>query len=293
MSSLSLIRPLCFIWLWLALLALAQRDCEKDGDTSTYNQNSLVVPFDDLCGKDIEASLDYVSSSEPRRSDCIDRCVKQAPLCYGFDYTPYTSNSQHNCYLMNGTFAASNVTYRNFVADAGMLDLNLGSKLPKSCQTFSLRDCLEMNIQLVPSASATSTSSSSSASFPATSTTSAPTASSVNSEQITGGSRGLSIGAKAGIGAGVGLIALIAVLGGALLLLKRVKRKRAAANSSVPLAETQQASRGIVYPQNKVDAQTYAHMESGSPASVPPHPVKPASDVEQVHEIDGRPRHEK
>lgn len=130
--SLSQIKSLCVVWLWLAASALAQRDCEKDGDTSTYNQNSLVVPFKNLCGRDIEAFLDYLSSSEPRRSDCIDRCVKQAPLCYGFDYTPYTSNSQNNCYLMNGTLKASNSTYRNFVADAGMLDSNLATKLPKA-----------------------------------------------------------------------------------------------------------------------------------------------------------------
>lgn len=39
---------------------------------------------------------------------------------------------------MNGTFEASNATYRNFVADAGMLDPKLAAKLPKSCQTLSL-----------------------------------------------------------------------------------------------------------------------------------------------------------
>jgi hypothetical protein len=290
MLSLSSTRHLFLFWLWLAAVALAQRDCEKDGNTSTYNQNGLVVPFENLCGKDIEASLDYFSSSEPRRSDCIDRCVKQAPLCYGFDYTPYTSNSQHNCYLMNGTFKASNATYRNFVADAAMLDPNLATKLPKSCQTLSLRECLEKNVQLVPSASATSNSSSPSTSFPGASPTSSP--SSTDSGQLTGGPGGLSTGAKAGIGAGIGLIVLIAVLGGVLLLLKRVKRKRAAANSPVSLAETQQASLGAVYPENKAGSH-YAHMESGSPAPVPPHPVRPAPDVEQVHEIDGRPRHEK
>ena len=293
MSSLPSIRHLCLLWLWLAASAFAQRECEKDGDTSTYNQNSLVVPFRNLCGKDVEASLDYFSSSEPRRSDCIDRCVKQAPLCYGFDYTPYTSNSQNNCYLMNGTFKASNATYRNFVADAGMLDPNLAIKLPKSCQSLSLRECLEKNAQLVPSASATSTSSSSSTSISTASTTSAPTAGSSNNEQATAGTGGLSTGAKAGIGAGIGLVALIAVLSGLLLLLRRVKRRRRGAQLPVLAAEAELDSYSKPYPQHKAESQTHAHMEASSPAIAAPKPVDTASSVEQIHEMDGRPRHEK
>jgi hypothetical protein len=290
--SLSQIKSLCVVWLWLAASALAQRDCEKDGDTSTYNQNSLVVPFKNLCGRDIEAFLDYLSSSEPRRSDCIDRCVKQAPLCYGFDYTPYTSNSQNNCYLMNGTLKASNSTYRNFVADAGMLDSNLATKLPKSCQSLSLRECLEKNAQLLPSASATSTSSSST-SISTASTTSAPTADSTNSGQTAAGTVRLSTSAKAGIDAGIGLVALIVVLTGVLLLLRRVKRRRRAAQAPVLITEAELDSYSKPYPQHKAESQAYAHMETSSLAIAAPRPVGPASSIEQLYEMDGRARREK
>lgn len=107
------------------------------------------------------------------------------------------------------------------------------------------------------------------------------------------GTGGLSTGAKAGIGAGGGLAALIAVLVGVLVLLKRVKRKRAATNSQVLTTETEQESRCDSNPQYKAESQTYAHMETSPTVLMSPNPVKPASSVEQIHEIDGRPRHEK
>lgn len=66
MLFLSSIDHLISFWLCLTVLASAQRDCEKDGDTSTYNQLSLVVLFENLCGKDIEASLNY---SQPQSQD--------------------------------------------------------------------------------------------------------------------------------------------------------------------------------------------------------------------------------
>ncbi|KAF1932616.1 uncharacterized protein M421DRAFT_88992 [Didymella exigua CBS 183.55] len=275
----------CLLWHLFMTVALAQSDCEKDGDTSTYNSDGLIVPFKNLCGKDIEAPLDYFSSSELRRSDCIDRCVQRAPLCYGFDYTPYVGNSK-NCWLMNGTFEASNATYRKFVADAAMLDPNLAVKLPQDCQRLSLRDCLERNSQIIPAASVSATPTASSSS---TSTAETPT----GSGQTTGDSGGLSVGAKAGIGAGVGLAALTALLGGILCVLKRVKQKRAAPNSAILSKGVQQTDQGSVYPQQKMESQTYAHMKANSAGLTAPNAAKAASIVEQIHEIDGSPRHEK
>jgi hypothetical protein len=285
MSFASLIRHFYLLVFSLTITCLAQSDCEKDGDTSTYDQNGLVISFKNLCGKDIEAPLDYSSSPEPKRSDCINRCVEQAPLCYGFDYTPYVSSSQNNCYLMNGTFEASNATYRNFVADAAMLDPNLVVRLPQSCQRLSLRDCFEQNSQPASNASSSAPAPSSSSTFLSGATTSAPTASSTGSGHTTGDSEGLSTGAKAGIGAGIGLVALIAILSGILIVLKRVKRKRAAASSAGLSAETQQAKQGNMYLQHKAGSQTCAHIDTSS--------LELASGTEEVYEIDGRARHEK
>lgn len=273
------------LWHLFTTAALAQSACEKDGATSTYNQDGIVITFNNLCGKDVEAPLDYFRSPEPRRSDCIDRCVKQGPLCYGFDYTPYVSSSQNNCYLLNGTFEASNATYRNFVADAAMLDPDLVAKLPQSCRRLSLRDCFEQNSQLFPSAS--------SSALPTASSSPTTTAAQTGSEQTAGNSGGLSTGAKAGIGAGVGLVALIAILSGILIILRRVKHKRAASNSAALPGEGQETNYRSAYPQQEGKSQIYAHTETNSSGLAAPTGTGPASGVEQIHEIDGRARHEK
>lgn len=196
---------------------------------------------------------------------------------------------------MNSTFEASNATYRNFVADAAMLDPNFLAELPQNCQSLGLRGCFEQNGQFGSStlSSATPTASSHSASTQDASTTIASTAIPTSSGEPTGGSGGLSTGAKAGIGAGVGAIALIAVLSGMLFVLKRVKRNRAAVNPAVPSAEAQQTSYGDIDPQHKVEPQTYAHIETNSPVLATSSPAEQASNVEQIHEIDGRARHEK
>lgn len=283
----------CFFGLLLATAALAQRDCEKDGATSTYNQSGLIVPFNNLCGRDIEAALDFFASPEQRRSDCLDRCVRQVPLCYGFDYGPYVSSSQNNCWLMNGTFPASNATNRNFVADAAMLSPDFLARLPQNCRTLGLRGCFEQNGQLdfSTSSSAAPTASSSTQRLSATTT---PTETPTGSVQRPGDSGGgLSTGAKAGIGAGIGLAALIAILSGLLFVLKRLKRRRAGAVTQVPSTEAQQTGHGDTYSQHKGESHIYAHMGTNSPGLAAFVPAKPAAETEQVHEIDGSARHEK
>jgi hypothetical protein len=269
-----LVYHLGLLCLWLSTVALAQRECDLDGATSTYNLGELIIPFDNLCGRDIGAALDYYSSAEQRRSDCIDRCVKQAPLCYGFDYTPYVSSTSNNCWLMNGSFSTSSAKVQNYVVDAGMLNPDFLAKLPEDCKTKGLRGCLEGGL-------ATPTASLSSSATSGVSTTSPSTG---GDRQETSG--GLSTGAKAGIGAGVGLAALIAILCGVLFILERVKRKRATA----PSAMVQQSNTGDVYPSHKAGSQIHAYVATGGLELAEPRPGMPAA--EQVHEIDGRARHE-
>jgi hypothetical protein len=279
-----LIHHLSLLCLWLSTIALAQRECDLDGATSTYNQGGLIVPFDNLCGRDIDAALDYIWSAEQRRSDCIDRCVKQAPLCYGFDYTPYVSSSSANCWLLNGSFPASSATVRSWVADAGMLNPGFLAELPEDCKTLGLRGCFERDGGLGSGISglATGTASLSSSATSRVSTTTAP--STVGSQQEP--SAGLSTGAKAGIGAGAGLAALIAILCGVLFVLKRVKRNR----TTAPSAMVQQSNTGDAYPPQKAESQIHACVATGGLELAEP---RPAASAEQVHEIDGRARHEK
>lgn len=280
----SSIQPLFLLFLWLTSAALAQRDCDNDGATSTYNESGLIVPFDNLCGRDIEASLDFFASPEQRRSDCLDRCVKQAPLCYGFDYTPYVSSSQANCWLMNGTFLASNATERGFVADAAMLNPNFLNQLPENCKTLGLRGCFERNGQLNFSTSNLATPTAPTSTSEASTTAALST---VRDQQHASGT--LSTGAKAGIGAGVGLVALIAMLCGILFVLRRVKRYRA----TVPPTEAQQDLHGDANSPYKAKSQIYARMATSLPGLASTSPTMAAASAEQVYEIDGRTRHEK
>lgn len=50
---------------WSVLLLVstmaAPRDCQ--GDTSTYNQKDLVIPFKNLCGKDIQKPIDHADAT--------------------------------------------------------------------------------------------------------------------------------------------------------------------------------------------------------------------------------------
>jgi hypothetical protein len=260
------IHHLSLLCIWLPSLALALRECDLDGATSTYTQGELIIPFDNLCGRDINAHLDYAPSAEQRRSDCLDRCVRQAPLCYGFDYSPYIRQSDNNCYLMNDSFPASSATERSFVADAGMLNPEYLARLPEDCKSLGLRGCFERYGPL--------------GSF-STASSATPTASS---------SGGLSTGAKAGIGAGAGLVALIAILCGVLFILKRVKRKR----SRSPSNTVQQSNHGgDTYPSHKAESQTHVCEAASGPELAEPSSSMPAASSEQVHEIDGRARHEK
>jgi hypothetical protein len=219
------------IWLSLFLLlvhrTLAQSDCS--GPTIYYNESSLTIPFKNLCGKDISAGYDFPDPSiEPSRAYCLMRCVQKAPLCYGFDFrTP--DGTGPNCYLMQAKFSESSAVYIGVNFSAGMLDAGVADGLAADCYKLGLFGCWKKNGQISESGG-TSTSSvmvSTRISMSLTATTSSVTGSSSNTASTSLPplpSGGLSTGAKAGIGAGVGAAALLVIIGLVVFILMRRKR---------------------------------------------------------------------
>jgi hypothetical protein len=282
----SSIPNLSFLCLGLSSVALAQqREC--DGETSTYSQSGLIVPFDNLCGKDFETStFDFAHSVQQRRADCLERCVKSAPLCYGFDYGPYTGQDKVNCFLRNGFLPASDAKQGIEAADSAMLNQDFLDQLPMACKDLGLRGCFEKYGHLgnCTAGLATPTASSSASTTSGVSTTAPPS---------TGGDRqqtseGLSVGAKAGIGAGAGSAALIAILCVVLFVLKRVKRKRA----TTPYTTVQQSNNGDADSPHKAEAQIHGCVATGGLELAESSPGMSEADAERFHEIDGRARHE-
>jgi hypothetical protein len=279
---------LSFLCLGLSSVALAQqRECDLDGETSTYSQSGLIVRFDNLCGKDFETStLDFAHSVQQRRSDCLERCVRWAPLCYGFDYGPYTDLDKVNCFLRNGFLPASDARQGTWAADSAMLNPDFLAQLPDDCKGLGLRGCFEKYGHLGNGTAglATPTASSSASTTSGVSTTAPPS---------TGGDRqqtseGLSAGAKAGIGAGAGSAALIAILCVVLFVLKRVKRKRA----TTPYTTVQQSNNGDADSLHKAEAQIHGCVATGGLELAESSPGMSEADAERFHEIDGRARHE-
>ena len=271
---------LSFLCLWLSSVALAQqRECDRDGELSFYNQSRLIIPFNNLCGKNITAALDYGWTPEQRRSDCIDRCVKQAPLCYGFNYTPYIDPFQANCVLMKDLIPASNVTEaQGFVADAAKLDPDFLAQLPDDCKSLGLRGCFEKYGHLgnITAGLATPTASLSASTTPGGSTTAPPSTGEDQQQK----SRGLSTGDIVGIS--LGSAAFVAILNVGWCVLKRVKRKRAIGSYNT----VQQSNNGNTHPPHKAEAAT-GRLEL---ASISPGVFE--ANAEPFHEIEGCARHE-
>lgn len=242
-SCLSLLSWL--LWFLIITRTFAQSGCE--GDTSTYNQNGLIVSFENLCGKDITAQVDFLDpTNELTWSDCLDRCVEKEPLCYGFDFTP-PGTASFSCWLMNATFPESSALTQSYPVDAAMLSPGVLSGLSDDCRTMGLLGCYQKNGQLGTGTTTTR--------IPSTTTRQRlPTTSSVmtaTTAVITGAGGGvttiimtvvagststassgpiphdggLSTGAKAGIGAGIGVVVLLAGIAGGVFLLKRRKRR--------------------------------------------------------------------
>jgi hypothetical protein len=233
MNTMSAFRLSRLFGLLLIARASAQVDCT--GDTYTYNQSGLVVPFRNLCGKDISAPVDFNDpTNELTRAACFDRCVRKAPLCYGFDYaTP--GYAQYSCWLMQGYFLESSAIPTDNV-NAAMLSPDFLAGLSDDCRSLGLNGCFQKNGQLgtvtsqkssttTQFISTTSSSASSSGAVATTSTSVTPSSTNTARPTVSSSpSKGLSTGAKAGIGAGVGIAGLLAILAVVLVLLKRRKR---------------------------------------------------------------------
>ena len=309
-------------WLLLSSPIIAQGGCR--GDTSIYNQNGLVVPFKNLCGKDIQKVVDFLDPTDERTwSDCLDRCVMKAPLCYGFDFTPY-GTTDFSCWLMNATFSESDAKTQTYTVDAAMLSSDFLAGLPNECRTLGLQGCFQKNGQLGVSTPSVRTSSiaipqaSSQANLvtPATIVTTAITTNAggevstvvltvVTIVSTTGStatsspastSNGLSTGAKAGLGAGIGAVVLIAGLAAIFCMLKRKKRKQGSDGPPPYLGANEKIVDDEPHRQGVAELQAHQYGPYGSPelaGSAPTGKTFAFAPQEQIHEIGGSARFEK
>jgi len=302
----------CFLqWLtWLLVItrAFAQRS-SCSGDISTYNRNGLIIPFKNLCGKDITAKVDfYDPTDELNWSDCLYRCVEKAPMCYGFDFTPYGS-TDFSCWLMNATFPESSALSQNYTVDAAMLTADFLAGISDDCRTLGLLGCFQKNGQLGRSTTTTQASSMTttiSSAIKTTSTTdiSGNAATVGNHAGSTGPAipgppshhAGLSTGAKAGIGVGVGVAVLIVGFAIGVLILRRRKLTAQEAehpSASDKIVDTDPPRNGRAeLPADQSRYTTYGRVELES-MGVPPisELASPTGRVStQRHELDSYPR---
>lgn len=254
-----------FLHLWLTcLLTVVTRTSAQDevgctGNSSTYNDAGLVVPFQNLCGKDIGAVVDFLDPTDEQTwYDCMTRCVKKEPLCYGYDFRPF-GDVNKNCWLMNATFDADTAVYPGYVVDAAMLGPDLLNELSDDCLTLGLWGCFLKNGGIQNETTSTSPAASST-----TSVTSTPSASSITNAAPSK-SNGLSAGAKGGIVAGI--VAVTVMLVGSLVAFvvvrKRKQRVRHAPDASA--AEVSAQNQRIELLAHK---GSYSTAELASPDSV-------------------------
>lgn len=175
------------------------------GATATYNESGLIVPFENLCGQDITADVDFVDLlKEPSREHCLERCVQKAPMCYGFDYAEDDLQA-FNCWLKQSA-VNSGQTNASTRVNAAILMPEILGRLSPDCFSLGLHGCFKKNGQLGVVASSTASGS-------------VATTSSAASSAGTGS--GLSINAKAGIGAGLGAAAFLVIGAGVFWRLRR------------------------------------------------------------------------
>jgi hypothetical protein len=229
-------------------LTFAQSNCK--GETSTYDENGLVVPFKNLCGMDIGAVVDFLEATEERSwADCRKRCVEKEPLCFGFDFG---TRFDQMCWLMNASFPESSVVTKGTI-DAAMLMPDFVADLSSDCRKLGLWGCFQKNGQLeagtISRTAASATNSSTGATLSTSSSTTlsmlpsnmasskAPTTADTTkmaSPELQSDSGSLSTGAKAGIGVGVGVLVLALVLFGGFFILKRRKQPLRDTDRSLP-----------------------------------------------------------
>lgn len=235
--SFHLLVPAIFLSFTTPILA---QSSSCSGDTTSYPLNGVLIPFKNLCGKDIGAAVDFLDPTwENSFGDCMRKCVEKKTLCYRFDYN--FGPMQFNCWLMNASFPESSAySALNPRVDAAMLSSDVLNGLSEDCKSLGLKECWSKNgalgtmrattsSQRVIVAATTGTATGTSV-VPALTLTAvaAPSATSgTDTPSSTPSSGGFSAGAKAGIGAGVGIGALVLLGLAALFLLKRRKSKPA------------------------------------------------------------------
>lgn len=223
----------CLSWFLLLAQTFAQSSCE--GNTSTYEQNGLVVPFENFCGLGLEAGINFPDSTkESSWADCQSRCVEKEPLCFGF----YYNRNNTNCYQWYRAPYPDTSTIPKTVGDSAMLTPDFVAGLSSDCRKLGLWGCFEKNGQFEADGSLVSSDSSSasvstpstlssssrvvSTAFSVSSNTPSPTVTTTNiaSSDAQSDDEGLSTGAKAGIGSGIGVLVLALCVVGAYFFLK-------------------------------------------------------------------------
>jgi hypothetical protein len=252
------------------------------------------VPFQNLCGKDITAPVDFLDPTNERTWDnCLERCVNKAPLCYGFDFTPLGA-AQFNCWLMNASFPASAAAAQSYVVDAVMLGSAFLDSLGAECRTLGLAGCwrskgtLGEGVQVsstgtlrAASATGAGTTSGAISSIGTISTTAVGTSASSlataapSAPPAPASSVGLSIAAKAGIGGGAAIAMLLLIVTAIFSLFKRRKRNNvrettlSSTPEKLPVAALPhsgttelQAQRGMYADAELQGSTTYPHLHS-------------------------------
>lgn len=186
--------------LFLLMLRHVEADCV--GDTLNYNSSGIFVPFKNLCGRDINATVDFVARHVTNRNDCLGLCVSRTTLCYGFDYNEAPrSGSVNNCYLMGGMFEERD-TIPEATGNAAMLMPEFRNEYLNQCGTRGLQECLHDQRAAPTSGSASN----------ATTLQNSPVSTSR-----------LSTGSRVGIGSAVAVVVSLVILAVASLLLNRRK----------------------------------------------------------------------
>ena len=247
------------------------------GAATIYNTSGLVVPFRNLCGKDISAPADFPDPFvEESFASCLARCVQTKPLCYGFDFRPLYSG-EYNCWLKNAEFDERTAVSRDFVADAAMLSPDLLGNMADECKELGLLGCFEKyggwRKDQVPSSSSVASSASSGVSSASSAVSSMTSSTAATSNTADESKSGLSTGASAGIGVGVGVVVLGALLFGVVFLLRRKQRARSA-----------NASYGAVEVGSGENPTGYGH---GREKSAAPTELYAQHNYQQAAELDG------
>ncbi|CAI6336592.1 unnamed protein product [Periconia digitata] len=203
------------------------------GTFSTFERDGYTISFRNLCGKDISAPVDFPNPYFASTwSTCLELCVNKQPLCYGFDYGVPVDSALANCWLMQSEFPESSAIENTNSVNAAMLTPDMLARLPADCTSLGLAQCFrEMKSTSSSTTPSSSSTLSTSVGTPMTVTTTVASTGTTNTSPAppppVSPKSGLSTGAKAGIGGGIGGAAVLGIIAAGGIFGLRRRRKRA------------------------------------------------------------------